>query len=204
MQTAAEPRAATAAEYVDHFLPDYDRLARIADINTESSPQIECTDDDRAIGASRQHLLAHQISAPSRGQAPGFCGRVSPGSLDMEGSPKHTEHHILRLDLENWLLFDLFLIAMSAGALFVTIVLLRVHDGKRQPLWQVLSLNSLVSWLSTLSKGCLLIPASKSLSQLNWVWFAARPRQLLDLEDFDAASRGFLGSARLLLKLRGK
>ncbi|KAF7533252.1 hypothetical protein G7054_g7213 [Neopestalotiopsis clavispora] len=204
MPMSAEPIRAATAENLDHFLPDYDRLTQIADIDAENLPQIECTDDDRAIGASRQHLLAHQISALSRGQAPGSCGRVSPGSLDMEGSPKHTEHHLTRLDFENWWLFDLFLITMSAGALFVTIVLLRVHDGKRQPLWQVLSLNSLVSWLSTLSKGCLLIPASKSLSQLNWVWFAARPRQLLDLEDFDAASRGFLGSARLLLKLRGK
>lgn len=65
-----------------------------------------------------------------------------------------------------------------------------------------MSLNTLLSWLSTVDKGCILFPVSATLSQLMWVWFAERKRPLSGLTVFDNASRGIYGSAKLLWALK--
>ncbi|KAF2430013.1 hypothetical protein EJ08DRAFT_716244 [Tothia fuscella] len=66
-----------------------------------------------------------------------------------------------------------------------------------------ISVNSLISWLSTVSKIWVFIPVTKGLGQLKWVWFAEKERKLTDLETFDSATRGLTGSALLVWKLRG-
>ncbi|PWY75190.1 hypothetical protein BO94DRAFT_568556 [Aspergillus sclerotioniger CBS 115572] len=78
------------------------------------------------------------------------------------------------------------------------------YDGRRQPEWSNISLNSAISWLSTLAKACILYAVSESLGQLKWVWFAQRSRPLSNLGDFDSASRGVRGSALLLWALKGR
>jgi hypothetical protein len=41
------------------------------------------------------------------------------------------------------------------------------------------------------------------LSQGKWLWFLKKERSLMDLQDIEDASRGPLGSAFMLFKLRG-
>lgn len=67
-----------------------------------------------------------------------------------------------------------------------------------------LSINFIVSTLGTFSKASLAISIEASIAQSKWIWFAHGKRSLLDYKIFDDASRGPLGSARLLLltKLR--
>lgn len=48
-------------------------------------------------------------------------------------------------------------------------------------------------------QGRSLLPTTEALGQLKWHWFQ-QENQLIDFEVIDAASRGFWGSALLLLK----
>jgi len=98
---------------------------------------------------------------------------------------------------DSWTL-EVFAARLSAAALAAIIVILYHFDNKRQPTWQHMSLNALISWLGTLAKLCITLLASRGIGQLKWVWFSERRRPLSDLGTFDAASRGPLGSLELL------
>ena len=90
-------------------------------------------------------------------------------------------------------------IVMSAAILISVVVVLHSYNGHTQPEWKYMSLNSLISWLSTLAKAALLFSISESIGQSKWTWFARRSRPLSDLDVFDSASRGVSGSVVLLL-----
>ncbi|KAL1616239.1 hypothetical protein SLS54_008532 [Diplodia seriata] len=94
----------------------------------------------------------------------------------------------------DWWEWELFGIVGSAVALGGIILVLRLYQDKPQPSWEHISLNALISWLSTVAKLLILIPISRSLGQLKWVWFKQRHMPLLDMEVFDSASRGVMGS----------
>ncbi|OJJ29893.1 hypothetical protein ASPWEDRAFT_121856 [Aspergillus wentii DTO 134E9] len=82
------------------------------------------------------------------------------------------------------------------------VVILAKFDKQPQPIWAHMSLNPLVSWLSTVSKGCILYGINEALGQLKWVWFMQKTRPMPNLRTFDSASRGFYGSAELIWTLR--
>ncbi|KAJ5394216.1 uncharacterized protein N7487_011857 [Penicillium crustosum] len=105
-------------------------------------------------------------------------------------------------NIDHWWGWDILGLVLALAILIAIIVILRVYDGKQQPSWRWISLNTLLSWLSTVGKGCIAFPISAGLSQLKWVWFAQRKRPLSDLRVFDGASRGIYGSAELLWALR--
>lgn len=66
------------------------------------------------------------------------------------------------------------------------------------------AVNSVISWLSTVAKILVLLPITRGLAQLKWVWFAQEARQLKDMDAFESASRGLTGSVMLLWKLKGR
>lgn len=93
---------------------------------------------------------------------------------------------------------------LSSGLLVAIVVVLAQYDDRPQPAWRLVSLNSVISWLSTVSKGCVLSTISEGIGQLKWVWFSRKSRPLVDLGAFDGASRGIYGCAGLLWKLRAR
>lgn len=95
-------------------------------------------------------------------------------------------------------------ILVSAVLIISIVIILAQYDGQRQPSWRLISLNSLVSWLSTLSKACVLFSVSDGIGQMKWVWFSSRSRPLSDPDTFDSASRGVTGSAALLWLVKGR
>jgi hypothetical protein len=99
---------------------------------------------------------------------------------------------------------DIIALVLSAGILLAIVGLLQRYDGKKQPDWKHLSLNTVIAWLSTLSKGCIVLLLGRSMGQLKWIWFVGARQPLADLRTFDMASRGFLGSIILLFKQKGK
>jgi hypothetical protein len=105
--------------------------------------------------------------------------------------------------LEDWWVLEVVALFLSAILLAATTVLLCHFDDEPQPDWELTSLNTLVSWMGTLSRALVLLPVSRSLGQLKWTWFATRPRNLADVRRFDDASRGVIGSMRLLFSRRG-
>jgi hypothetical protein len=105
--------------------------------------------------------------------------------------------------LEEWWVLEVVALFLSAALLAATGILLQHYDDEPQPGWEMMSLNTLVSWMGTLSRALVLLPVSRSLGQLKWTWFATRPRNLADVQSFDDASRGIIGSTQLLLSRRG-
>ena len=110
--------------------------------------------------------------------------------------------------------WEVFGVVASAGAIAAIAVVVAHYDDERAPKWHApvpgrekpfrLTLNSLLSILSTFGSICAMIPVTKCLGQLKYLWFMEKDRTLADLETFDSASRGKFGSAQLLWRLRFK
>lgn len=100
----------------------------------------------------------------------------------------------------------------SALALMGIIIFASHYNDGPTPIWSMpvnkynktftVTMNSILSLLSTIAKICVLIPVSKGLGQLKWIWFAKKERSLRDIETFESASRGLTGSALLMWKLK--
>jgi hypothetical protein len=86
--------------------------------------------------------------------------------------------------------------------LIIAVVLIHFNK-KRVPDWKGLTLNSFISVLSGFGRAALLVPAAEALGQLKWNWFSRKPRQMMDFELLDSASRGPWGSFVLLARTKG-
>ncbi|CAG8935249.1 unnamed protein product [Penicillium salamii] len=115
----------------------------------------------------------------------------------------HTKPTIWKL-VSDLFIWEILAMLLSSGLLVAIVVLLDKYENKPQPNWKYVSLNSVVSWLSTVSKGCVLFCLSEGIGQLKWVWFTRKSRPLVDLGTFDGASRGIWGCAGLVWTLRAK
>jgi len=99
---------------------------------------------------------------------------------------------------------------VGSGLALVSIaVVMKYFDGKELPNWHTwgdfrFTINSLLAIIYTVGLTCAMIPISGGLSQLKYIWFVEKDRSLADLDTFDAATRGKLGSAKLLWRLRFK
>jgi hypothetical protein len=100
--------------------------------------------------------------------------------------------------------WEILMMVLSAGILVALVVVLAWRDNEPQPDWQYMSLNSLISWMTTISRAGILFSASEALGQLKWVWFMQQDQAINDLRTFDEASRGPLGAVELIWKLRGR
>ncbi|KAF7882674.1 uncharacterized protein EAF02_006037 [Botrytis sinoallii] len=76
--------------------------------------------------------------------------------------------------------------------------LLYAFDGKTIFRWHGITLNALVSILSTAAKVLVLYSIAESTSQWKWLHFSEQKHFLIDFDKIDAASRGPLGSFKLL------
>ena len=63
-----------------------------------------------------------------------------------------------------------------------------------------LTLNTLLSGLAQLGQTALLWPVASCISQLGWITYRKRDGAIEGLEAFDQASRGLMGSVKLILK----
>ncbi|KAI1139212.1 hypothetical protein F5Y05DRAFT_341383 [Hypoxylon sp. FL0543] len=107
-----------------------------------------------------------------------------------------------RDDNSGWWLFEIIAWVVSAAALAAIIIILAVTDEKPLPQWPMsITLNSVISCMSTLMKAALIIPVAESISQLKWVWFK-KAESLEDIQTFDEASRGTWGSLKLLFRTK--
>ncbi|KAL4745770.1 hypothetical protein BDW72DRAFT_186100 [Aspergillus terricola var. indicus] len=170
-------------------------------INKEENTAIELVQapsEEQGTGNqdAEQHLLTQetennteQSSSPVNEKPPPNGGNGPGTTLDIES-------------LSVWSLEFLALI-VSIGTIIAIVLVLRHYDGRQQPDWQGISLNSLISWLSTLAKACLAFSLAQSMGQLKWAWFSSGSRPLSDLKVFDSASRGgTYGSLELLWRVK--
>jgi len=98
--------------------------------------------------------------------------------------------------------FDIIAFLVSTFGLGCLTYLLLYYD--KQPIfkWHGLSLNTIVSTISTISKTLQLFIVSACISQWKYIAFSKNKRKLIEFERFDSASRGPQGSLTLLWKTR--
>lgn len=93
---------------------------------------------------------------------------------------------------------------VSIAALLALVAVLLCYKNKPSPDWpKWLSLNTIVAIFITLLKTAVLLIVAEGLGQLKWSWFAiGTAKPLDDLVKYDDASRGPVGSMKLLWRLR--
>jgi hypothetical protein len=139
----------------------------------------------------------------------------SRGSLAQEKSP---EDPVLRLEWDmtrverakgfltrwfvEWWLLEIASWVFSAICMAVILTVLLHYNNHPLPHLGILTLNSLISILSGFAKASLLLPTTEALGQLKWNWFR-KPRQMVDFEVIDSASRGPWGSMVLIANTKG-
>lgn len=114
-----------------------------------------------------------------------------------------------------WEIISLFL---TIGLIVAIVAILSHFEGRPLPDWPFgINLSTLVALLSTILRTLMLVTVAEALGQLKWTWFShdpttaassslsstssspqRPPRPLHDFHIFDRASRGILGSMRLL------
>jgi hypothetical protein len=71
--------------------------------------------------------------------------------------------------------------------------------------WKMsIALNSLISLFSTLAKSALLLSVASCISHFKWHYFANKPHALSDLQIFDDASRGRVGSTTAIVGIESE
>ena len=93
-------------------------------------------------------------------------------------------------------------ILTSASLLITLTVLLAIYDDKTMFDWKGVTLNAVVSVLSTVSKAALLYTTSELISQWKWVVSSRTRRPLIEFQRIDVASRGPLGSSEIIWRSR--
>lgn len=83
------------------------------------------------------------------------------------------------------------------------IVLLSVFDNHPVFTWNGVTLNTIVSILSLAMKSSSAFTLAECTAQWKWVLFSRQKRPLIDFDRIDAATRGPLGSLRILTKMKG-
>ncbi|PPJ54655.1 hypothetical protein CBER1_07664 [Cercospora berteroae] len=153
-----------------------------------------------------------QEAAAGKGGATAHAARIALSQEDVTRAPSKSQQHRSGASntagflarLEDWWVLELLGVIISAGALAAIVGILYHYHGTPQPTWRNVSLNTMISWLSTLANVMVLIPVTSGLSQLKWVWFAGKRRTMSDRGYFDSASRGVIGSLALIFEQQGR
>ncbi|MCJ1466309.1 hypothetical protein MMC07_004928 [Pseudocyphellaria aurata] len=107
--------------------------------------------------------------------------------------------------LYGWWAVELLAFVVSLASLVAMIVLLRHYDGRSPPDWpHNITLNSVLSWCTTVFKASLLVPMAACFGQASWVHYRSGSRPLTDLAIYDSASRGPMGAMQLLWYFKAK
>ncbi|KAI9756988.1 MAG: hypothetical protein M4579_003646 [Chaenotheca gracillima] len=191
------------------------------DRRTESDPQRNRPIDPRTFNTKPLPVLSgsrFQLKKKSKGNTNSWTTRPPPRSTGFteksKGSAKKPsiwasakskfaaiQSLCCRLSQDGWL-WELSAWTVSAVATIVIFVVLGIYDSHPLPRWPFsITMNALLSVLSTIAKATLLIPAMEALSQLKWIWFRHDRHNLSDIDKFDSASRGPWGSFLFLFSL---
>lgn len=97
-----------------------------------------------------------------------------------------------------WFKESLALVISWGCQVALIVILLKMSDQPLEKWTGLISLNAMISILTTISKSMMLLPVAACISQMKWLYLK-RPRRIYDFELFDKASRGPDGSLELML-----
>ena len=100
---------------------------------------------------------------------------------------------------------ELLSIGFSILCLAANVGVLAYLHQKQYSSWRIarvnITPNTIISIIATFAKASLMLPIAESIVQLKWLYFQARMQRISDLQVFDDANRGPLGSMRLLWRV---
>lgn len=156
----------------------------------------------------RQFLSSEQLSnKPFSGNTHMSLSPKNKTSINsstvLVSSTNHYSAPSLKLFQTSGWLYEISSLVMAALGLVVLICVLHTYENRPSPQWQLgITLNAIVSIVSTMFRASLMLPVARSLSQSAWIWFSQKNRPLESMCWYDAASRGPLGSVKLIWKLK--
>jgi hypothetical protein len=110
---------------------------------------------------------------------------------------------IKRLVFDSWVCETVVMI-LSMGCLAAIALVVNAFDGQAIPQFTAgLTLNTIISVLSTTARSGMIFVVSASIGQLKWCWLGRPGRRLLDIQAMDDASRGPWGAITMLSSLTG-
>lgn len=167
-----------------------DARSSLSTVHTESRPQSAASHFSTASTASQPMVTTN---APSAAQ------QIDEQSA---GSTSKSPSFLGKFRQWQWK-FEIMLVLLSICALLAIIVLLAVKDGVPLESWDFyLSLNTIISVLGTISRSSLASAVGSCLAQEKWNWFRKRQDHLYIFDRIDNASRGPMGSFKLLFWMR--
>lgn len=106
--------------------------------------------------------------------------------------------------IQRWWILELgcCTIAITTFACLMIILLYANNRQQRRLGDRRLSLNTIVAIMLTVSRTLMIVSISASVEQYKWIWLTCKPSLLNNIEIIDSASRGFLGSLRLLWSVK--
>ncbi|KAH8880476.1 hypothetical protein GQ53DRAFT_833222 [Thozetella sp. PMI_491] len=174
--------------------------------NTSEPPSSECPGQgeelqSRVPVAKRTPRDIEDLAVDTSQQREEGIGNVKLQSEvtlnELDTTPRETMSRKLRC----WI-WEAIACVLALIGLFAIVTLLRTFDGQSLPAFPLrLSLNTVVAYLVTFTKGALMIPVAECIGQWKWAWFDKK-RSLSDFETFDRASRGVWGSLSLMATSR--
>ncbi|RDW63084.1 DUF3176 domain-containing protein [Aspergillus mulundensis] len=150
------------------------------------------------VDASQDHASEYELLART----------ASPRPRQPTNPPKRPRRLIRSwssLTANTWF-WEILAILFSLACFTSIICVLIVCNDKPQPRFSYgVTLNAIIAILATASKSSLIYVVSECIGQLKWIWFyGEQKRQLDDIQLFDSAGRGPLGSLLVLFHHRGK
>lgn len=104
---------------------------------------------------------------------------AKPTAKSSSSAQHSTNIQIPLLHPSTWL-YEVLSLVLSALALVALVAILALYNGKPNPQWVggSITLNTIVSFTSTVFRLSLLVPLGNCISQLSWTWFSKRERLL--------------------------
>jgi hypothetical protein len=151
----------------------------------------------------RQQILASYPTAGSMTDD----GRQSrqPTSLEQVSATKNSNDATSerRRWSGDWWINEITAILFSFIFQGAAVIILLSMSGNPLSRWTFfISLNATIAIFTTAAKATLLLSVTACISQWKWLHFKAAPAMLRDMDIYDEASRGSLGSLSLLLRIR--
>lgn len=107
--------------------------------------------------------------------------------------------------LDAWWVVEVACLICAFFTLIAIVAILKIHNDQPFTGWTFyFSLNTIISFLGgTINKSAMLLAVSACLAQGKFTWFYKRRGQLSLFKIMDDATRGPMGSVKLLFHLRG-
>ena len=125
-----------------------------------------------------------------------FNGRSLPIRANKPPEPSYDCLSMLR----EWR-WELFTWSLgTVASLTITALLFCFRDQPVDRWKSEVQMTAIIAALSQTAQSALLVPIASCIGQLKWTWFQKKPRSLINLEQYDQASRGPEGSMKLLFR----